>query len=337
MQSSPLIEDQALISTVECAYGFKINTMRFLPLGADFNTAVYRLETQHKTSFFLKLRRKVFHESSVLVPKYLADCGFPWVIAPIAKGHKQLWTKLADFKAILYPYVEGVNGVAKPLSEPQWHAFGSATKALHTTEFPSHIAKSIPKETFSAQTAKALKQTLKHLEKMKSTDTVALALGEFLQTQEKILLKLIHHTTLLAQTLRLASLDVVLCHADIHPWNLLIDQNDRLYIIDWDTLIYAPKERDLMFIGAGIADTGLSESEEKALFYQGYGDTHINHNALAYYRVERILQDIAEYCEHILDIEQNAADRVESLEHIKMNFLDNRTIARAFKALQGNN
>jgi len=63
----------------------------------------------------------------------------------------------------------------------------------------------------------------------------------------------------------------ILCHADIHAWNLLIDVNGRLYIVDWDTLIFAPKERDLMFVGAGLGGNGHSLQEEETLFYQGYG------------------------------------------------------------------
>jgi len=62
----------------------------------------------------------------------------------------------------------------------------------------------------------------------------------------------------------------------------------------------APKERDLMFIGAGIWDSGHVPTEEESLFYQGYGQTKINHDAICYYRFERIIQDIAEYCEHII-------------------------------------
>jgi spectinomycin phosphotransferase len=39
---------------------------------------------------------------------------------------------------------------------------------------------------------------------------------------------------------------------------LIVDKENALYIVDWDTLIFAPVERDLMFIGAGIWDSGLT-------------------------------------------------------------------------------
>lgn len=45
-----------------------------------------------------------------------------------------------------------------------------------------------------------------------------------------------------------AALDFVLCHADFHDANLLIDPTGRLFIVDWDEIILAPKERDLVFV-----------------------------------------------------------------------------------------
>ena len=67
----------------------------------------------------------------------------------------------------------------------------------------------------------------------------------------------------------------MLCHSDIHGGNVLINGNNPIYIVDWDEPIMAPKERDLMFIGGGVANVWNKPHEEE-FFYKGYGPTEVN-------------------------------------------------------------
>jgi spectinomycin phosphotransferase len=102
---------------------------------------------------------------------------------------------------------------------------------------------------------------------------------------------------------------------------VFIDKEDQLYIVDWDTLIIAPKERDLMFIGAGIIDSGRTPQEEETLFYQGYGQTEINRDAIAYYRYERVIEDIGVYCEQIFLSDEGGEERMQSFDYLQSNFM----------------
>ena len=70
----------------------------------------------------------------------------------------------------------------------------------------------------------------------------------------------------------------------------------------------APKERDLMFIGGGVANVWNNPREEE-LFYKGYGKTEINRAILAYYRHERIVEDIALYSQQLLLTTDGGKDR----------------------------
>lgn len=96
----------------------------------------------------------------------------------------------------------------------------------------------------------------------------------------------IHHLVdraeALSKKIREQSSEFVLCHSDIHGGNVLIDENGSIFIVDWDDPIMAPKERDLMFIGGGVADIWNNPREEE-FFYKGYGKTEINRAILAYY------------------------------------------------------
>lgn len=94
----------------------------------------------------------------------------------------------------------------------------------------------------------------------------------------------------------------------------------------------APKERDLMFVSAGIWDSGRTAAQEASLFYQGYGQTKINQDVICYYRFERIIQDIGEYCEYIFLSDESGDDRMQCFEHLQPVFLPNGAIDKAYQS-----
>lgn len=330
MLIKPDLKDEEIIACLRDAYGLTVEKVTFLPIGADFNTAVYRVTTSNQMDYFLKLRRGEFLEASVSVPKYLADLSIKQVIPPFATKTGQLWTSLASFKAILYHYVEGRNGVDTKLSKDQWIQFGETLKKLHSTDISASITKDVPRETFSSKWRETVKAFLMRIESEVFEEPVAVKISAFLESKRCEILKLVERAEELAITLQKQPLTYVLCHADIHGWNLIVDKENALYIVDWDTLIFAPVERDLMFIGAGIWDSGLTAAEEESLFYKGYGQTKINQDVLAYYRFERIIQDICDYLEYIFLSDEGGDDRMQCFEYLKSNFLPNGAIERAY-------
>jgi spectinomycin phosphotransferase len=138
----------------------------------------------------------------------------------------------------------------------------------------------------------------------------------------------------LALILQQQQLAYVLCHADLHGWNIIVENGKSFYIVDWDTMVFAPKERDLMFVGAGISNSGRTFTEEERLFYQGYGQTEINYDAVAYYRYARIIGDIGEYCEHIFLSHDENCERAQSFTRIQANFYPGGTIERGHSSFQ---
>lgn len=84
----------------------------------------------------------------------------------------------------------------------------------------------------------------------------------------------------------------MLCHADIHTANVLIDAGGQVWIVDWDETVLAPKERDLMFaVGGGISVEMVGPRDEE-FFLQGYGATTIDPLALTYYRYAWAVSDL---------------------------------------------
>jgi len=369
MLEKPELNEKRLIACLQTDFGLHVTQLTFLPLGADLNTAVYRADTA-KGATFVKLRRGDSNPAAVAVPKFLSDtltqgtapCTAPF-IPPLTTRAGQLWADLDPFKVILYPFVEGRNGFEVNVTDEQRIALGRALKQLHTAQLPPELTQGIPRETFSPQSYSTrwlatVRRFLERIEHETYIDPVAAEAAAFLHSHRTTTLDLVTRAERLARDLQEHPREQVLCHGDIHGWNLLIEPGGALYIVDWDTLIFAPKERDLMFVGVGLGGHGHTPEQETALFYQGYcwgggagysaacppGPTcppgpacpplpnDVDPIALAYYRYERIIEDIAVFCEQLLDSEAGGEDRAQSLIYLKSNFLPQGTIEMAYQS-----
>ena len=330
MLEKPDLPDESIIACLQADYGLCIVQMAFLPLGADVNTAVYWVVADDATPYFLKLRRGVFDDLSVLVPQFLRAQGIQPIIAPLTTRARQLWARVDDFYVIPYPFVEGRNGFEVELSDRQWVELGVALRSIHTAVVPPPLMRRIAQETYAPHWRDLVKAFLLRVEDTAFADPVAAKLAAFMQTKRDEIHDLVGRAERLALALQTRPLEIVLCHADIHAANILIGANDALYIVDWDTPILAPKERDLMFVGAGlgICDT----TQQKTLFYQGYGRTEIDPIALAYYRYERIVEDIAAFCQQLLMSNEGGADREQALRYFVSSFLPNHVVDIAYQS-----
>lgn len=331
MLERPDIQANEIFACLQAEYGIDAIRVEFLPLGADPNTAVYRLEARDGTAYFVKLRGGVFDETSVTLPKYLNNLGLQQVIAPLAGRNGTLWTSLKNFKVILYPFVAGKNGYEIGLTDQHWRELGTALKRLHTITLPPALGEHIQRETFNPQWRTSLMAFVERLAHETYTDPIATALAAFMNTKRREILALIQRAGELADRLQTRPPKFVLCHSDLHAGNIMVDPGGVLFIVDWDNPILAPKERDLMFIGGGQGFSGHTAQEEETFFYQGYGQTQINTAALAFYRQERIIEDMAIYCKQLLLSVEGGADREQSLRYFMSNFLPGGTLEMAQK------
>jgi spectinomycin phosphotransferase len=332
MLEKPKISDDLIISSIQRNYPIQIAQFTFLPLGADVRTAVYQAETKDGTSYFVKLRQSPFEDVSLILTKYLHDRGIPHVLAPLPTTSGNLYMKLNEYNIILFPYIDGKNGYEEALSDGHWRELGAALKKIHTTGIPKSLSKWIQRETFTPKWREKLVPFLSPILPTQLHDPAAQELAIFLQIKKEEIMRLVTRAEQLAQILLAEPQNFVLCHSDLHAGNILIDCTGSFYIIDWDEPILAPKERDLMYAGGGQFGKERTPAEEELLFYEGYGAADIDFNALAYYRYERIVEDLAIYCEQLLLSDQGGEDREQSLYYLKSNFTAGGTLEIARRA-----
>ncbi|MEM7330912.1 MAG: aminoglycoside phosphotransferase family protein [Chloroflexota bacterium] len=326
MLEKPNIDDQLIVSCLKECHDLPIQTLTFLPLGADSNTAVYKAISKESAPYFVKLRRDHFLQASVLVPKFLHDQGIKQVIPPLPNRHGGLWSDLAPFKLILYPFVEGKNGFEIAPTAQQRIEFGKALKQFHTISIPTAFTEDVPNEIYTAVYRQETHNLLERFAKEEFQDPLSQQLAIFINRSRSEIQNLLEKTEFFAQELQAKQLPAILCHADMHGWNMLIDTKGQFFIVDWDTLVFAPKERDLMFIGCGLGGITPSAEEETALFYRGYGQTEHSPMAMSYFKYERVIQDIAAFCETILDSNEESPNRPWAFKTLKSIFSTTKTL-----------
>jgi spectinomycin phosphotransferase len=329
MLEKPDISDGVIVSRLYEEYNLSVAELTFLPLGADVGTAVYRVIAGNGTFYFLKLR-KGFEEISVTVPLFLKSQGIPEILSPLETKSRQGWADFGEYKMILYPFVDGKNGFEMELADHHKRALGRALKAIHSTSVPAELRRSILKEAFSSQWREQVRSFQAQVEEKSFKDPAAAKLALFIKSNRNEISSLIKRTDQLASEVHSKPLALVLCHTDIHGANILITEEDNMYIVDWDNPLLAPKERDLMFIGGGIDNIWKGEQDE-SIFYEGYGKTNIDFTVLAYYRYERIIEDLAAYGEQLLMTDEGGADRESGYRRFISNFEPGSTIEIAEK------
>ncbi len=343
MLEKPNIPDELIVSSVQHEYGLQIVELTFLPLGADAGTVVYRAVAGDGAPYFLKLR-KGFSEIIVTVPLFLKSHGIQEIIVPLETRAQQHWADFGEYKIILYPFVDGRNGFENELSDSEKRILGAALKKIHSLPIPPNLKSVVPQETFSAFYRECMKSLQAQVESQVFVDPIAAKLAAFIRSRRNEIDRLIERTEELASQIQSKPLELVLCHTDIHGGNILIRRDaqparhpdedaiptQKLFIVDWDAPLLAPKERDLMFIGGGI-DTIWKSKRDESIFYEGYGNTNIDLAVMAYYRYERVIEDLVAYGQQLLLTDEGGADRERAYERFTGNFEPGQTIEIADK------
>lgn len=299
MREPPVnLADETLRVSLQAHYGLAVTELTFLPLGHDASAWVYRVRTADDGAYFLKVRLGVASAAGLLVPRFLHDHGIARVVAPLPTASGALWTEAGGYALILYPFVAGATGMERGMAEQQWIDYGALLRQVHATALAPDLAPVMPRDDFTPAWAGMVRRLDAHIGARTFAKPAAQTLAQFWQARREEIRTLLARADDLGRRLARAAPPLVLCHADIHTANLLLDAGGRVWIVDWDETILAPRERDLMFVVGGISRTLVGPHEE-ALFFQGYGATAIDPLALAYYRYAWAVGDIGAYGEQV--------------------------------------
>ncbi len=283
MREQPSIPDERLRACLQDQYDLSPVTFEFLPVGHDYNAGVYRAVSEQGTAYLLKVTSRPLYEPRCLVPRYLNDQGITSVVAPIPTTSGTLWTMLSEWTVIAYPFIEGDTSWTGMTNE-QWREVGTIFKRIHQIMLPPAGFEGLLKETFDPTEYARWVRTFEthHLHSRYDGSDSWCALRASWVAHQSTISTTVTSLEKLAKVLRSRTLPFVICHADLHPANLLRDRHGHVFVLDWDEVMLAPKERDFIFIREPPADA----------FWEGYGGIEIDWTALTYYLWERVVQEV---------------------------------------------
>ncbi|HGF1456598.1 TPA: aminoglycoside O-phosphotransferase APH(9)-Ia [Legionella pneumophila] len=324
------IPDQQLIKLLKVYYGIDIHAVQLIVGGADMNAFGYKADSE-SNSYFVKLKYGHHDEINLSIIRLLYDSGIKEIIFPIYTRDTKLFQQIDHFKIIVYPFIDAPNGFTQNLTEKQWQQLGKVLRQIHETSVPTAIQQRLRKETYSPKWREMVRSFYNKIGFDDSDDQITADFKSFFNQKIDSIHRLVDSSEELSQKIQPDLDKYVLCHSDVHAGNVLVVNEESIYIIDWDEPMLAPKERDLMFIGGGIGNV-WNKHHEIDYFYEGYGKTNVDKIILSYYRHERIVEDIAVYGQDLLSREQNDESRLESFKHFKSMFDPNNVVEIALSS-----
>ncbi len=297
MREEPKIAREILRACLREEYGLIPATIDFLPIGRDLNAGVYRVVSETGTPYLLKVKSGEFYTASCVVPRYLSDQGIEPVVAALRTGTNGLWARAGEWTVLVYPYLEGQTGWTG-MSDEHWKVTGTIVRRVHEVALPPSGFEGLRRETLDPS---AYARAIENLETQLATSAGGGRMSEHAlrsawRQHRPTIYALLTSLDKLSGVLQSQSKPYVICHADLHPGNLLRDRAGHVFVVDWDDVMLSPRERDFIFVG----EPGDAAGNSGSPFFQGYGETEVDWILLTYYRYERLIQDLIENARQVL-------------------------------------
>ena len=286
------------------------------PVAGGWSALVYKVESA-QGAYFLKVYEKKRSGAAAQLERLdLCMAAASWlenhtgltgrINAPLFTKNGRVRAETQSHAYLLFSYIEGVTLRTTPLTVRQQEELAEIVGQLHRfREMPFDF--SSIRETYDIPCA----QLIKMPEKPDAPLCV--------YRQRDMLMWAIEQAHTLSTRIKAENPPFVLCHADIHGWNLM--QGDKLVLIDWESIKFAPAEADLYAVWG---DWYWGDSK-----WGGYWDVFlpvyrrlcpgyaVREEFLRFYQIRRHIEDINDfYRQYIHDdmTVEETRDVVSSLE-----------------------
>jgi spectinomycin phosphotransferase len=233
-----------------------------------------------------------------------------FVVAPLPDEEGNVIRRLSDRYAVtVSPLIEGESssyGSYESLDDRR--RMGGVLGRLHAAT--EHVPTDVPRrEDFELPSRAALVEALDDLERPWPSGPFGEPARQLLQASAHDIERRLQEYDELAAHVRERSGAWVVTHGEPHRANVICDPRSGVHLVDWDTTLIAPRERDLRMVLDGEL-TGWDEYVSVA------GAVSLNQEAMELYRRWWDLADIAIYTQLFRRSHERTADTIASWENL---------------------
>ena len=309
---------------------YNIHAKRIVQLKGGWSAFAYLIIDSDRKYFF-----KVYDKKRTSSTKWINAIGQYMPIVEWLRGHTALKKHVVkpmltnsemytceDEEAVyvLSAFIDGYTIGSSPLKLGQVNEIAKILGTLHrsTEDLPAHLMKQLPRENFDIGFCRSLYKFIKN-DLVSKHDAVLRIVKPF----AGYLLDNIKRMKYLAETLKKKPKHYVLCHGDLHYWNMI--QSKHIKLIDWECANLAPPEQDLILHIAGQnAELFLSVYRKYITSYE------LDLDALEFYFLKRRLENVWEWIQDLRSKEAIKSQE-ETLKLLRINLIE-CTKATSFRA-----
>jgi spectinomycin phosphotransferase len=333
-----------LMSWVREDFGLDLVAVDRVLSGADASATMWRGSAADGRAYALKLTGGGTH-AGLVASAHLARHGVAGVPAPLPAATGRVWSDRAGRRLSVVPWVSDRDGIGA-MTPAHWAAFGRLLGRVHAAPVTGDAA-ALPPETYTHVRATQAVRTVRTRLGLPGAgrdpaagtvrhglDTVGEAVARAWLPAADGIAALVAHADALGTVLRRRAVPGVVCHGDPHLGNVLVGDGGRVWLIDWDDAVLAPRELDLMLLLGGMGSYGPEGDGERARLLDGYGPVDLDPDLIGYFRCRRALEDVADWAARALDGERwTVPERQEALDIARSTLEPGGLVALALRDL----
>ncbi len=336
---APIIDSAAIAECVRADFGVNLRSISQVLGGQDSAAIVCRATTDDGAAMAVKVSRGT-RVHGLLVCAALAGSACPGIPAPLLTREGRPYSTCQGKTLSVTPWIVGRVAYETGLAADRWREFGKLLSRVHGTSLPPPIRDQLPVERYRTPAVAGAREIDERIRaeqvsflSEQATSSADELIREWSAASDSIAL-ILDHIDELGDELRATPVAPVVTHGDAHIGNLLLDKDDQMWLLDWDEVALAPRERDLMFLMGGVLSDAPVTPEQQNWFFEGYGPAEIDQPRLAYYQCSWAVQDLADFAARILEHPGRSATSDQALRFIRGILTPTGIVQLACRSLQ---